>query len=117
MIYASNSQYLGFRNLQYDPTAIDPANPAGQVNDLTSFQVPGNDTIYTTYGVDTPDPRPGFSAVLDYAGTGILTGATSEYSIMAWGCDNTGTPYYVSYSSETALTATPAGIDIFSTND
>lgn len=117
MIYASNPQYLGFRNLQYDPTAIDPANPAGLVNDLTSFQLPGNDTIYTTYGVDTPDPRPGFPAVLQYAGTGILTGATGEYSVMAWGCDTAGILYYASYSSETALTATPAGIDIFSTSD
>ncbi|KAF2825918.1 hypothetical protein CC86DRAFT_446462 [Ophiobolus disseminans] len=117
MIYASNPQYVSFRNLQYDPTAINPANPAGLVNDLTSFQLPGNDTVYTTYGVDTPDPRPGFSAVLQYAGTGIITGATSEYSIMAWGCDSTHTPYYVSYSTVTVLTATPAGIDIFSTND
>ena len=115
MIYASNPQYLAFRNLQYDPTALDPANPSGQVNDLTSFQLPANDTVYTSYGIDTPNPR--FDAVLEYEGTGILAGATSEYSVMAWGCDTAGTPYYVSYSSETALTATPAGIDIMSTSD
>jgi hypothetical protein len=115
MIYASNRQYLSFRNLQYDPTAIDRSNPAGQVNDLFSFQLPGNDTIYTSYGVDTPDSRPGFTATLQYAGTGIITGATSVYSIIAWGCDASGTPYYASYSSETVLTATPAGIDILST--
>ena len=65
--------------------------------------------------IDTPNPR--FDAVPEYEGTGILAGATSEYSVMAWGCDNVGTEYYVSYSSETALTATPAGIDIMSTSD
>jgi len=117
LIYASNPQYLGFCNLQYDPTVIDHTKPGGQVNDLTSFQLPGNETIITTYGVDTPDPRPGFTAILQYAGTSILTGATSEYSIMAWGCDASNTPYYATYSSESALTATPAGIDIFSTSD
>ena len=115
MIYASNPQYAAFRNLQYDPTPINPAYPAGQVNDLTTFQLPGNDTIYTSYGIDTPNPRS--SAVLEYAGTGILEGATSEYSLLAWGCDIEGIPYYVSYSSATKLTNTPAGIDIMSTSD
>lgn len=117
MIYASSPQFLAFRNFQSDPTAIDSTKPAGKVNDLTSFQLPGNDTVYTSYGVDTPDPRPKFTAVLQYAGTGILTGATSEYSIMAWGCDASKTPYYASYSTESASTGTPAGIDILSTND
>jgi hypothetical protein len=117
MIYSSNSLSLAFRNLQYDPTAIDPTKPAGQVNDLSSFQFPGNDTVYTTYGIDTPDTRQGYAAVLHYEGTGILAGAISEYSIMAWGCDTNSNAYYVPYSTETALTATPAAIDIFSTSD
>jgi hypothetical protein len=115
MIYASNPQYTAFRNLQYDPTPIIPSKPTGQVNDLTSFQLPNNSTIYTTYGIDTPHPI--WPAVLDYAGTGILEGATSQYSLMAWGCDEHRVPYYVSYSTATALTATPAGIDIMSTSD
>jgi hypothetical protein len=117
MDYASNTQYTAFRNLQYDPTPIDPAKPTGKVNDLTSFQLPGNDTIYTSYGIDTPSSRPGWSAVLDYAGTGILAGGTSQYSLLAWGCDSTQTPYYASYSSAAEATNTPAGIDIFSTSD
>jgi hypothetical protein len=117
MIYSSNSQSLASRNLQYDPTAIDLAKPAGQVNDLSSFQFPGNDTIYTSYGIDTPDKRQGHAAVLHYEGSGILTGATSEYSIMAWGCDANNNPYYVPYSTGAALTATPESIDIFSTSD
>jgi hypothetical protein len=117
MIYASNPQYFAFRNFNYDPTAIDPTQPAGRVNDLSSFQLPGNATMYTSYGIATPDSRPGFSAVLQYRGTGILADATSEYSIMAWGCDNSRTPYYVSYSTEAAASNTPAGIDIMSTSD
>ncbi|KAF1945264.1 hypothetical protein EJ02DRAFT_51219 [Clathrospora elynae] len=115
MIYASNPQYAAFRNLQYDPTAINPANLTGPVNDLFSFQLPGNDTVITTYGVDTPHPL--YAAVLEYAGTGILVGASSEYTLLAWGCDSKGTPYYVSYSSATNLTKTPAGIDMMSTSD
>lgn len=117
MINASNAQYLAFRNLQYDPTTVDKTHPGGQVNDLTSFQAPGNDTIYTSYGVDIPDPRSGFTAVLQYAGTGVLTGATGEYSLMAWGCDALKQPYYASYSTETEFSNTPAGIDIMSTCD
>jgi hypothetical protein len=117
MIYASNPQYTALRNLQYDPSPIDPSKPTGQVNDLTSFQTPGNDTVYTSYGIDTPSTRPGWSAVLDYVGTGILANATSQYTILAWGCDSTGTPYYASYSSAAAASQTPAGIDVFSTSD
>jgi hypothetical protein len=117
MIYASNPQYSTLRNLQYDPTPVDPSNPTGQVNDLTSFQSPGSDTIYTSYGIDTPSTQPGWSGVLDYVGTGILADATSQYSLLAWGCDSTGTPYYASYSSVTAVSKTPAGIDVFSTSD
>ncbi|KAF2848977.1 hypothetical protein T440DRAFT_427696 [Plenodomus tracheiphilus IPT5] len=113
-IYATNEQYVAFRNLQYDPTAIDPLDPAGPVNDLFSFQLKNNDTIHTTYGVDTPNPK--YPAVLSYNATGIIAGATSEYSILTWGCDATGAPYYSSYSTETVKTKTPAGIDILSVN-
>lgn len=92
MIFASNAQYFKLRNLQYDPTAIDPSNPKGAINDLFSFQVPGTNTIFTSYGIDTPDPRPGFKAVLQYAGIGIIAGATGEFSMVAWGCDASNTP-------------------------
>ncbi|KAH7068785.1 hypothetical protein BKA63DRAFT_450163 [Paraphoma chrysanthemicola] len=115
MIYASNLQYTAFRNFQYDPTAIDPSEPSGLVNDLSSFQLPGNDTVYTTYGVDTPHTT--YSTVLSYAGTGILEGATSDYSLLAWGCDARGQPYYASYSTAVELSSTPVGIDIMSTSN
>jgi hypothetical protein len=115
MIYASNQQYALFRNLQYDPTPLDAANPAGLVNDLFSFQLRGNNTVYTSYGVDTPNEK--YAAVLEYNGTGIIAGATSEYSLLAWGCDGDGVPYYASYSTETDVTGTPAGIDIMSTSE
>lgn len=115
MIYASNPQYAFFRNFQYDPTAVNPSQTNGQVHDLASFQIPNNDTVFTTYGVDTPHGNA--AAVLNYAGTGILTGATSQYSLLAWGCDSNNVPYYASYSTDTAATNTPAGIDIFSVSD
>jgi hypothetical protein len=115
MILASNAQYAAFRNLQYDPRAIDPLDPTGLVEEVFSFQLPGNDSIYTTYGIDTPHPY--FPNVLFYAATGVIAGATSEYSMTAWGCDVKGIPYYVSYSTATELTSTPAGIDLMSTSD
>ena len=115
MILASNPQYAAMRNVQYDPTPIDPSDPTGLVNDLFSFQFPGNDSIITTYGVDTPHPY--FPAVLDFAGTGILVGATSQYSILVWGCDINKVPYYASYSTAVEFTNTPAGIDLMSTSD
>jgi hypothetical protein len=115
MILASNAQYAAFRNVQYDPTAIDPSNPSGLVNDLFSFQFPGNDTVFTSYGIDTPHSF--YPAVLYFEGTGIVAGATSEYSMLAWGCDSKGVPYYASYSSAVELTSTPAGIDLMSTCD
>ncbi|ORY17405.1 hypothetical protein BCR34DRAFT_37207 [Clohesyomyces aquaticus] len=114
MVFASNPANLALRNFQYDPTPVDPAQPRGLVNDLGSFQIPGNDTVFTTYGVDTPDPL--YPAVLHYSGTGILTGAFSDYSVLAWGCDENKLPYYVNYATFTELTQTPAGIDILSTS-
>ncbi|KAI4931242.1 hypothetical protein J4E85_003832 [Alternaria conjuncta] len=115
MILASNPQYAAMRNVQYDPTPIDPSEPTGLVNDLFSFQFPGNDTIITTYGVDTPHPS--LPAVLDFAGTGILVGATCQYSILVWGCDANRVPYYASYSTAVEFTQTPPGIDLMSTSD
>jgi hypothetical protein len=55
--------------------------------------------------------------VLDYAGTGILVGATSQYSILVWGCDINKVPYYASYSTAVNFTDTPPGIDLMSTSD
>jgi hypothetical protein len=115
MILASNPQYAAMRNVQYDPTPIDPSNPTGLVNDLFSFQLPGNDSVFTTYGIDTPHPH--LPAVLDFAATGILTGATSQYCILVWGCDANRVPYYASYSTAVNFTQTPPGIDLMSTND
>jgi hypothetical protein len=118
MILASNAQYAAFRNLQYDPTPVDDddtCDPCGLVEDLFSFQLPGNDSIITTYGIDTPHPY--FPNVLEYAATGVIVGATSEYSMIAWGCDAKGVPYYASYSTATELTSTPAGIDLMSISD
>jgi hypothetical protein len=115
MILASNAQYAAYRNLQYDPTALDPADPTGLVEELFSFQLPGNDTIITTYGIDTPHPY--LPNVLYYNATGVIAGATSEFSMIAWGCDAKGVPYYASYSTATELTSTPSGIDLMSTND
>ena len=115
MVFASNPANLGLRNFQYDPTPVDPSKPAGEVNDLGSFQVPGKDTVYTTYGVDTPNGT--YPNVYNYAGTGIIEGAFSEYSVLAWGCDEDRLPYYVNYATRTELTQTPAGIDIMSTSD
>jgi len=113
MVFASNPANLALRNFQYDPTPVDASDPTGQVNDLGSFQVPNNATVYTTYGVDTPNDT--YPAVYNYAGTGIIEGATSEYSVLAWGCDEARLPYYVNYATATELTQTPAGIDIMST--
>jgi hypothetical protein len=115
MVYASNPANLALRNFQYDPTPVDASEPFGPVNDLGSFQVPNNATVYTTYGVDTPNGT--WPAVYDYAGTGIIEGATSEYSVLAWGCDEDKLPYYVNYATATELTKTPAGIDIMSTSE
>jgi hypothetical protein len=113
MVYASNPTNLGLRNFQYDPSPVDPAKPFGLINDLGSFQVPGNNTVHTTYGVDTPNGT--YPGVLEFAGTGIIKGAVSEYSVLAWGCDEDRVPYYVNYASATDFTKTPAGIDILST--
>lgn len=115
MVYASNPATLALRNFQYDPTPVDPNQPSGLVNDLGSFQIPNNSTIHTTYGVDTPNGT--YPNVYNYAGTGILTGAFSEYNILAWGCDVNKLPYYVNYATYTELTNTPAGIDVMSTSD
>ncbi|KAL6157322.1 hypothetical protein ACJQWK_06347 [Exserohilum turcicum] len=114
IIVATNPQYVTMRNIQYDPTPVDPSDITGQVNDLFSFQIPGNETVYTTYGVDTP--RPGFVDLLDFRGTGIIANATSEFSILFWGCDADYMPYYGSYSTATAQTKTPPGLDVLSTN-
>ncbi|CAI6228408.1 unnamed protein product [Periconia digitata] len=115
MIYATHAANLALRNFQYDPSLVDDSQPNGDINDLSSFQIPGNDTVFTTYGVDT---RLTLSADrLKFSGTGIITGAYSTYNLLAWGCDENRLPYYANYATATELTGTPAGIDIMSIED
>lgn len=111
--YQTNSSSADsiMRNLEYSTEPIDPGNPKGPRTDLASFQVAGNDTVFTSYGVDTPKSTP---ATFTYAGTGILDGATDSLEILAWGSDCYGTPYRVTYSSYTEFTQTPASIDVLS---
>jgi hypothetical protein len=102
------------RNLQYISNPIDSADPAGDREDLTSFQLLNNDTVFTSYGIDTPTSIP---AVYSYAGTGVLQGATDFLEILAWGYDCDGVGYRVSYSTLTTLTNTPASVDVLSRRD
>jgi flavin-binding protein dodecin len=128
---ACTSSRLVLQTLEHDPRLQRPihripqpavrshcrrsSDPTGLVEDLFSFQLPGNDGIITTYGIDTPHHY--FTNVLYYAATGVIVGATSEYSMIAWGCDANGIPYYASYSTATKSTSTPAGIDMMTTSD
>jgi hypothetical protein len=102
------------RNLQYSSTPVDPHHPAGDRNDLSSFQLLNNDTVYTSYGVDTPTSIP---AVYSYASTGVLQGANDTLEVLAWGYDCHGVAYRISYSTLTSLTQTPASIDVLSRTD
>lgn len=99
------------RNLQYSTLPLDPARPAGQRSDLSSFQIVTNDTVYTSYGEDTPTPIPG---VYHYQGTGILKDANDTLEIIAWGYDCRGEGYRISYSTVTEFTKTPASLDVLS---
>lgn len=112
--YQTNSSTANefMRNLQYYTGPIDDDAPTGLRDDLASFQVTGNDTVLTSYGVDTPSTTT--PAVYTYAGTGILTGATDSLEIIAWGYDCHNVGYRVSFSSYTAYTNTPASIDFLS---
>lgn len=110
----SSSPNAAMRNLQYNPTPIDPDDPAGDLNDLSSFQLLNNDTVFTSYGIDTPTSIP---AVYSFAGTGLLKGANDSLEVLAWGYDCRGVGYRVSYSSLTTLTQTPASIDVLSRSD
>ncbi|KAL1596370.1 hypothetical protein SLS60_009016 [Paraconiothyrium brasiliense] len=114
-VLTSNSQAAQLRNFQWDPTPVTHSDPTGPMNDLSSFQIPHNDTIFTSYGVAIPNDT--YVAVLDYRGTGILENATSQYSWLGWGCDGNGFEYYVSYSTAAAASGTPAGIDVMSLVD
>ncbi|KAK3377637.1 hypothetical protein B0H63DRAFT_382525, partial [Podospora didyma] len=109
-----SSSPSGFqRNLQYSTHPLNPSNPVGQRTDLSSFQIVGNDTVYTSYGVDTP-LAPAFPAVYNYTGSGILSQATDILSVLAWGTDCNGIGYRVSHSTFTPFTGTPASVDVLS---
>lgn len=99
------------RNLQYSTLPIDAKKPAGPRSELSSFQITGNETVFTTYGVDTPDAYP---SVYNFTGTGILANATDFLEILAWGEDCRGNGYRISYSTLTAFTKTPASLDVLS---
>lgn len=114
LIWSSNTQYKGIRNFESDPNPVDPSQPTGQVDDLASFQVQDNDTVYTMYGLDTPDQQ--YSGTWHYASTGVLTGAGSTFAILAWGCDAAGKAYYASFSTASESTRTPVSLDIMSLN-
>lgn len=115
MFYATHDANLALRNFQYDPSLVNASEPNGNITDLSSFQIPGETKVYTSHGIDTRLSPAGDH--LQYHGTGILEGALSTYTLLAWGCDEYGNPYYANYATETMLTKTPAGIDIMSTSD
>ncbi|KAF1968038.1 hypothetical protein BU23DRAFT_572716 [Bimuria novae-zelandiae CBS 107.79] len=114
-VLTSNTQAAQLRNFQWDPTPASRSNPAGPLNDLSSFQIPGNSTVYTSYGVATPNAS--YVAVYDFRGTGILGNATSQYSWLGWGCDLNRNAWYVSYATAAEASGTPAGIDFMSVVD
>lgn len=114
-VLTSNTQVAQLRNFQWDPSPVTSPDPNGPINDLSTFQIPGNDTVFTSYGVAAPNTS--YISVLEYRGTGILENATSQYSWLAWGCDGFGESYYLSYATAAPTTDTPAGIDFMSTSE
>lgn len=114
-VITSNAQTAFLRNFQWDPTPINPIDPQGTINDLSTFQLPNNDTVFTSYGVTTPNPN--YVAVMDFRGTGILENATSQYSWLGWGCDGNKNAYYLTYATAAEASGTPSGIDFMSVVD
>lgn len=90
---------------------MDPSQPTGKRTDLSSFQIVNNETVFTSYGEDTPTVIPG---VYHYQGTGILEQANDTLEILAWGYDCRGDGYRISYSTATEFTKTPASLDVLS---
>ncbi|KAF2645871.1 hypothetical protein P280DRAFT_503906 [Massarina eburnea CBS 473.64] len=111
MTHTSYAANLGLINYQYDPYPMEGYGT--DFNDLFSFQTPNNSKIYPAYGIDTPTSPS--KDVVEYRGTGLLAADNSTFIWLAWGCDTTGTPYYLNYA--TASTHTTAGMDIMSTKE
>lgn len=125
--FSSQPNYLPLLNLQWNPSPHFPENGTlpGQNNDLSSFQLAGDTTIHTAYGIDTPrrsnDPTlgPGWADIYDFVGTGGLRTINNSIEMIAWGYDTDGVPYAVMYETPVLDPSNlgPADIDIDSRSD
>lgn len=122
--HSSQPVYQSFQNAEeiWAPVFPQSGTKPGQINDLSSFQLPNSSDIVTLFGIDTPslsnDPTLGQGWVdsVDFVATGELSAMNNSYQVVAWGYDTDGVGYLAVY--ETAILdpaeAQPADVDFFS---
>lgn len=123
--YTSQPVYLPLQNMQYDGSPVFPQSSTlpGQNNDLTSYQLANDSTVFTAYGIDTPrrsnDPSLGaeWEAVYDFVGTGSLAATNNTWELLAWGYDTRGDGYMAIYETPVAESGQPSGLDILSRSE
>ena len=123
--YTSQPAYFSMQNMQYDFSPVFPQSTStpGRNNDITSFQLANQSTVFTAYGIDTPrrskDPSlgPEWDAVYDFTGMGALATVTNTWQIIAWGYDTLGDGYLVLYETPVAATGASSGLDIESRSE
>ena len=112
MVQSSSPQYSNMTNVQCELTPTDVTNPASDIDYLLSFQVGAGVSVNTLYGVYTP--QAGYPTAWVFASTGLLASVSANVSIIAWGCDQSGNPYYLVHSSPLVGTNVAASISLFS---
>ncbi|KAI0786491.1 hypothetical protein C8Q75DRAFT_276239 [Abortiporus biennis] len=119
---SSQPLYQPLQNFQYDGSPVFPQSHdlPGQMNDLSSFQLPNTTTVSTLYGIDTPrrsnDKSLGseWNDVYDFVGTGALSKMNMTWSVLAWGYDSCNNGYMLLYEPPVASSGASAGLDILS---
>jgi hypothetical protein len=86
------------------------------LNDLTTFEVPGQSTIFGIYGVDTPTSL-GSSLVRDsysFQPTGPLALGANSWEVIGWGYDEAGVPWAALFETAANVPGQTEALDIIS---
>ncbi|KAJ6098473.1 hypothetical protein N7467_000008 [Penicillium canescens] len=107
---SSNPLYPDLQNMEVDLSPVFPQSKdnINQTNDLTSNQLPGNNQLLVTYGVDTWRPQ-NDGVYIFKSGNGNFT---YQLEILAWGIDTAGNGYKVTYENEAPAIHGPRALTI-----
>ncbi|KAF2182748.1 hypothetical protein K469DRAFT_690490 [Zopfia rhizophila CBS 207.26] len=110
VVKSSHPLYQDLQNMEVDLSPIFPQSEESirQTNDLTSYQLAGNNELHLAYGHDTWGPQNDAVYVFDSPSGGL----SYQLEILAWGYDTAGNGHKVTYENEAPAINAPRALTI-----